>query len=145
MSKYDELCFLLNNKQYDVILLTEIKPKHGAVPDSSVMEIQGYKLFTSDLNAANTRGTSVYVKSTLNAKQVKLPIDSFQDCTWITIQGPDNTSLLIGVIYRSGSPSLAATRDIALHETLKWAANTNNTHLLITGDFIHSNKLTRGA
>ena len=137
MSKYDELCFLLNNKQYDVILLTEIKPKHGAVPDSSVMEIQGYKLFTSDLNAANTRGTSVYVKSTLNAKQVKLPIDSFQDCTWITIQGPDNTSLLIGVIYRSGSPSLAATRDIALHETLKWAANTNNTHLLITGDFNH--------
>ncbi|CAH1269255.1 Hypp4131 [Branchiostoma lanceolatum] len=102
------------------------------------MQIQGYDLFTSDLESPNTRGRCVYTKAVYKAKQV-IPPTEFADCTWVSEQGRNDTSLLIGTLYRSGSPALAITRDLALHETLKWAVNTQNSHVLITGDFNHPN------
>ncbi|XP_076037998.1 uncharacterized protein LOC143023364 [Oratosquilla oratoria] len=59
------------------------------------------------------------------------------DATWFQIRGQSNSKLLIGVLYRSGSPTLAIPRNETLHTTLNWAATSNNTHKLIVGDFNH--------
>ena len=58
LSKYDELYTI--SKDYDVIALTEIKPKNGKIPELELLQIPGYDLHTSDLMQENTRGTCIY-------------------------------------------------------------------------------------
>ena len=53
------LLALNNIHSFDIMLLTEIKPKIGTIPDIQVMSIPCYDLFTSDLSAPNTRGVSI--------------------------------------------------------------------------------------
>lgn len=56
-SKIDELKAEIAIGEPDLISLVEIKPKHGKIPDKSILEIDGYDLF---LNPAykdeDTRG-----------------------------------------------------------------------------------------
>jgi hypothetical protein len=64
MNKKDELLNLINDKDYDVIALTEIYPKN--IVDSNVSDIEwkikGYKEFISPSDIATRRGCLVYVK-----------------------------------------------------------------------------------
>ncbi|KAK4317660.1 hypothetical protein Pmani_011282 [Petrolisthes manimaculis] len=138
LSKYEELIELTINDKYDIILLTKIKPKFGQIPDIPTMNIPGYNLYTNDLHVTNTRGVSVYVRSTLNSKRT-IPIltNTYNDSVWIIVNGSRNSELLIGCVYRSGSPEVALQYETNLHETLIWAANTACSHKLIAGDFNH--------
>ncbi|KAK4315312.1 hypothetical protein Pmani_013483 [Petrolisthes manimaculis] len=123
---------------YDIISLTEIKPNFGCVPDIQTMRFAGYDLFTSDLTTLHTRGTSIYVKSSYQAKQILPDVtEPYADCVWITMKGLNNHNMLLGVIYRSGTPTLANVYDDSLHETITWAASSNYSHKLIMGDFNH--------
>ena len=139
MSKFDELCLLISQKGYDFISLVEIKPKHGTLPQQSDMHIPGYDLFTSNLTASDTRGVCMYVKQSLNARQVQPPTTIlFEDSVWTTIRGGNEDQLLVGCIYRSGTPARAIPRDKMLHQLLRWAADESPyTHKLIHGDFNH--------
>ena len=46
--------------------------------------------------------------------------------------------MLLGCIYRSGTPATAIPRDVALHEAILWSANHSGfSHNLLVGDFNH--------
>ena len=139
MSKLDELGLLISQENYDLIALTEIKPKNGNIPSSNCMHIPGYEQYTSDLTAPDTRGVCLYVKQSLTSNLVEPPKPIvYKDSIWVTITGKGNTKLLAGCVYRSGSSSIAIPRDETLHELLKWAASDgSHSHRLIAGDFNH--------
>ena len=63
--------------------------------------------------------------------------ESYKDSVWATVRGQDNSDLLIGVIYSSGTPHIANTADHSLHTTIAWAASHNSSHKLLAGDFNH--------
>ncbi len=139
MSKYDEILALNQHAQYDIIALTEIKPKHGDIPEHQMMMIPGYDLHTSNLQVPHSRGTCIYTKSILEASLVQPNVHpTFDDSIWVTIKGVNNSALLIGCIYRSGSYYRAIPKDPDLHHAMEWAAEQSvYSHKLIIGDFNH--------
>ena len=138
MSKYDALIALNAIASYDILALTEMKPKIGLVPDHNIMCLPEYDLFTSNFSSDATRGTGIYVKKDFMAKQVFPKEDAkFEDSTWITIRGQDESSILFGVVYRSGSPAKVIPLDPKLHSLLRWAASINHSQKVIVGDFNH--------
>ena len=139
LSKYNEITLLIANSKYDVLAFTEVKPKHGTLPEQSTLNIPGYDLFTSDLDQPNSRGVVIYIKEQFQAKVVQPTTGTiFYDAIWISIKGAENATLLLGCIYRSGIPATAITRDIALHEAILWSANHSGfSHKLLVGDFNH--------
>ncbi len=139
MSKYDELCLLISQGDYDIIALSEIKPKQGSLPTDSSMHIPGYEQYVSNLAAPNTRGVCLYTKQSLTTKLIHPPDSiNYSDSVWATITGESGNKLLVGCVYRSGSPSLAVPKDDMLHKLLLWSAEeSGHTHKLIAGDFNH--------
>jgi exonuclease III len=73
MNKKDELLNLINDKDYDVIALTEIYPKN--IVDSNVSDIEwkikGYKEFISRSDIATRRGCLVYVKEEIDTIEIE--------------------------------------------------------------------------
>ena len=49
LSKLDGLRVLIHTNKYDIITLTEIKPKHGTLPDPESLHISGYTLYLRGL------------------------------------------------------------------------------------------------
>ena len=139
LSKYDEITLQISNNKYDVLTFTEVKPKHGTLPDQSTLNIPGYILFTSDLDQPNSRGVVIYIKEQFQAKVVQPTIGTiFYDAIWTSIKGAENATLLLGCIYRSSTPATAIPRDVALHEAILWSANHSGfSHKLLVGDFNH--------
>ena len=45
----------------DIVTITEVKPKNGTIPELPTLSIQGYQLFTSDMQKQDTKGTCIYV------------------------------------------------------------------------------------
>ena len=68
MSKYDALIALNALECFDMLALTEMKPKVGIIPDHKIMELPGYNLFTSNFSQEATRGTGIYVRKEFLAK-----------------------------------------------------------------------------
>lgn len=124
---------------YDVICITEIKPKNGSTPDQLLLEIPGFSMFCSDLNAQHSRGVCIYVRSSLNAQvYTDEHTSSFKDAVWIQIHSPGEATL-IGCIYRSGSPETARLYDNSLHDVLRHVSQLDSfSQHLIVGDFNHS-------
>ena len=64
--------------------------------------------------------------------------DSFKDCIWVSIKDKYNRNLLIGNVYRSGTPEKAKVHDQKLHEMIKEMSTDPKYHeVVITGDFNH--------
>ena len=137
LSKYDEITLLIVNNKYDVLAFTEVKPTHGTLPEQSTLNIPGYDLFTSDLDQPNSRGVVLYIKEQFQAKVVQpTPGTIFYNAIWTSIKGAENATLLLGWIYRSGTPATAIPRDVALHEAILWSANHSSfSHKLLVDDF----------
>ena len=68
LSKLDELQVLTHTNKYDIITLTEIKPKHGTLPDPESLQINGYTLYLGDLANTNSRGVCCYVNDKLSSE-----------------------------------------------------------------------------
>ena len=139
-SKLDELQAEIIINEPDIICLTEIKPKHGNIPEKEVLELQGYDLFLNPAyNEPDTRGVCMYLKKYLNASAVTNDTTkSFKDSTWVEISGKHNKKLLLSTVYRSGSPAKAKLLDKDLHRTIKeMALKKDYSQAVITGDFNH--------
>ena len=135
----EDILYRVSTENPDVIPLTEIKPKNGDIPDEKELQINGYTLYLcKGYDNKNTRGTCVYVKSCFNSSIVSSPVsDKFEDCVWVKIEG-DSKPLLIGNIYRSGSPNKSKTLDENLHNMIKgMALDKQFGDVVITGDFNH--------
>ena len=138
LSKTEELNELVAEFSFDVMALNEIKPKNGGIKLLETLNIEGYALFTSDFQIEDTRGVCIYVKKHLCASQI-VPNTAleFNDCVWVSI-GNENCDekVLLGCLYRSGTPATANKYDKALHENLLWAStNTTFANTIVVGDF----------
>ena len=80
----------------------------------------------------------IYVKSTLNATLIDIDeCKKFKDCVWIRIPTQEN-DLLVGCIYRSGTPNKAITLDKDMHDMINYMTlNSGYKNVLILGDFNH--------
>ena len=80
-SKLDELKAVITLENPDIICITEIKPKHGEIPDKQVLEIQEYELFINPAySEKDTRGVCIYCKQYLNATVIDTEITkSYKD------------------------------------------------------------------
>ena len=117
-------------------MFTEIKPKHGAIPDISTFNIPGYDLYTNNLKDVRTRGTCIYVSN--NFKSVSLDIGghTFHDSTTVQVTGVGNQNILLQCIYRSGSPDIASQHDDEMYKLFSNTAKIQNvSKKVIAGDF----------
>ena len=137
-SKLNELETYLSTHQTDVVCITEAKPKHGALPQISSLNIEGFTLYTSDFRAKDSRGVCIYVNSNISATEHTDEVTSkYKDAVWISIQAGAN-KILLGTIYRSGTHTTAIKYDDDLHQVITHISNYKQfTHTIITGDFNH--------
>ena len=138
LSKIDELKALMSEFNLDIVGLNEVKPKNGEIPTEATLQLPGYQLFCSDFHKEDTRGACIYVKNNLNVSQIfpdTGPV--FNDAVWISITGgSSDDSILMGCVYRSGTPATAKKYDKELNKQLLWASNQSQyPSKIIFGDF----------
>ena len=119
-----------------ILVLTEIKPKNGKIPDLKLLEIDGYTLHLSNLEETDTRGVCIYVSNKYKSIQLKSN-HNYNDAVWVSIYGDnDQQKILLGGVYRSGTPATAAKYDNELNEMLVKMSNMQgHTHTYCFGDF----------
>ena len=142
LKKWDEFLPRITLEKPDIICITEIKPKNGQLPDKKLLEIKGYDLFLNNAyHHPTTRGVYIYTKEILKATPVITHTTNiFDDSVWASIPGPQGRNLLIGCIYRSGSPEKAIPLDDGLHKMITaMAHNKDYKEVMIVGDFNHPN------
>ena len=77
------------------------------------------------MSRADTNGTC---SNSIQASQVLDDLTSYADATWVSIKQGGNQRLLIGCVYRSGTPATAAKYDSDLHNTLRTMSNSSEFH-----------------
>ena len=92
LSKLDELRVLTHTNKYDIITLTEIKPKHGTLPDPESLQINGYTLYLGDLANTNSRGVCCYVNDKLSSEIILTP-EQYNDSVWVRVMVDDQSNL----------------------------------------------------
>ena len=79
-----ELESLLNNKEMDIIGLTEILPKHSVFENLDIYyKLNNYNIYTNDLKEG--RGIAIYVREGLCAERVFMQTD-FKEAVWCRIK-----------------------------------------------------------
>lgn len=107
----------------EIIALTEIKPKNGKIPDNKLLEIEGYTLHMSNIEATDTRGVCIYVSNKYKSVQVK-GNHNYNDAVWVSIYGDDKQQkVLLGCVYRSGTPATAIKYDENLNQMMIMMSN----------------------
>ena len=138
-NKGEELAMLAREKDYDVIIVTEILPKNLSsfsdvlktnpkdVCDSFVLP--GFKSFS----CSEGRGVVIFVKDSLDCTRVS-ELDVFIPCVFIKIILSDVESILVGGVYRS--PSSTAEDNDNLNTLINNAVDVaKGQKLVIAGDF----------
>ena len=93
----------------------------------------------TNYNSTDTRGVAIFSKQNLNGKVIEDDVTSkFKDAVWLEIPSPHNEKLLVGCIYRSGSPAKAVKLDAELHKMMiHTATEAGFKAVLMVGDFNH--------
>ena len=141
-SKSDELKSEVTINEPDIICITEVKPKNGDPTEEQILELDGYHLFVNHAyKDDDTRGVCLYIKEYLNSSLVTTDrANQFKDSLWVEVCGNNSELLLIGLIYRSGTPAKAIALDNSLHQVIKeFSAINKYSEILILGDFNHPN------
>ena len=115
----------------------EIKPKNGKIPDTSLLHIDGYNYHINDLDDTNTRGCIVYVKTRFESSSIDIEQHKFKDSIWVSIKGSKaRDKILVGCIYRSGTPTTAISNDDNLRTMMRTSSGLTGYHSkIIAGDF----------
>ena len=141
LSKIDLLHAQIQSHEPEIIALTEIKPKNGKIPDVKLLEIGGYTLHMSNIEATDTRGVCIYVSNKYKSVQITGNHD-YKDAVWVSIYGDkENEKVLIGCVYRSGSPATAMKYDENLNKMMIAMSNMPNfIQTYCFGDFNYPNR-----
>ena len=143
-NKKDDLLMFTAGNKFDIIMITEMIPKQqkNVIP-SSLLNIDGYELFCNfdvnmeNLGASGIRGTGIYVRNEIVAREIRFDNIQHADQVWVEIPLKDNNKLLCGCIYRSPSGDTQSTINSIkeIGKTLIEASNQKMSHILIAGDF----------
>ena len=120
-----------------LIGIVEAKAKNGVIPPKECLELNNYDMFLSPhYNDQDTRGAVIYTKSNLNATIVDTDESKrFKDCVWIRVPSIGG-DILVGCIYRSGTPNKAIPLDKDLNQMIKnMSLHAGYKCVIIMGDF----------
>ena len=107
-NKKDQLLLFIDNKQPDIIMITEMLPKNqiNEIPPT-IWNINGYTQYLNfntddeNPNLTDIRGTAIYIKREIITSEVKINESSYKDLLWVETHLEGNEKILIGCIYRS--------------------------------------------
>lgn len=133
MNKRSELELILRDQNPDIVFITETLPKYDV---REAEQIDGYVLY---VNEKQKRGVCICVKETLVCDQIKYftDVEEKMDMLWLTMNLNRNDKLLIGCVYRS--PNNTERENEEMMAELVRAAQSQCSHILITGDLNYSN------
>ena len=133
INKRDEFLAVAEEENPDIIVVTEILPKNTRGNPIQLAELQlpQYDSFTNLED--RKRGVCLYVKKHLKAVPNCNLVSTVAESVWCEVSLKDKDRLLIGGIYRS--PNGDDTVDSEVRELLLKASETQNSHILIMGDF----------
>ena len=117
--------------------IAESKPKSGEIPSKESLNVAGYDVFFSkDYENSDTRGVVMYTKHHLKASEVimkECPI--YKDSVWVQLP-VGKEKILVGCIYRSGTPSKAKLHDNELNKMIKYmVTKAGYRNVVLMGDF----------
>ena len=127
-----ELESLLNNKEIDIIGLTEILPKHSVFENLDIYyKLNNYNIYTNDLKEG--RGIAIYVREGLCAEQVFMQTDFKEAVQRLQRHLRHNDSLLVCCMNRSPNSNDQNSNElISLFNKVK---DTGGSHKLIMAHF----------
>ena len=133
-NKREELGLLLDEKQFDVMGITE-SWTHDGIGDAEIA-FPGYRLFRKDRSGKHKcrgGGVLLYVKEDFIVEELTSELDKENESVWVRISTGNGTgeSVVIGVCYKS--PSALKEEVESLYESIK--RFTNKSHCLVMGDF----------
>jgi exonuclease III len=137
-NKMDELNVYIKEKNYDIIGITEVKPKNHRY-DLKIGEIQieGYTMFTCNIENKNGRGICIYIKDNYNVQEY-IPAEKCEEAIWIEIEANRKNKIIIGCIYRSPN-STQSNNDALIRQISEMCNLYNSQQTIIMGDFNYRN------
>ena len=135
VGKMDELRYLAQNEEPNIIGISETWANE-TISDAE-LHIEGYTLFRKDRKSKTQSkggGVALYVKETLRSRQSStMDANQFDESVWCRVDFAD-TSLLVGVCYRS--PTSSDDNNDKLVDLLRIAVEeSRGSQLLLMGDF----------
>jgi len=113
-NKLNELNTLIKSLQQkpSVIAITEVKPKHKWHSNINELQIEGYCMFSNNLDNVNSRGVIIYVDKCLHSSEISIET-KFSENIFVKI----NSDLVIENIYRS--PGSGKENDSELYDLIQ--------------------------
>ena len=116
-----------------IIAITEVKLKNTRHPlTEPEIKIDGFDLFTKNIEQSTGRGLALYVKPELKAYEV-IPEVTYEEMLGIVVHLSNNLSMLVSCMYRS--PSSTTENNLSLVEAIKEIDKTQTPLKIIVGDF----------
>ena len=130
-NKFDELKARLSCEQYDVICITEVKPKNSRyLINISEIQLEGYNIF-NNVNPTG-RGVIIYVNNLLKATIID-DIDLVcNDTVFVSLTINATEELILGCVYRS--PNSNQDHNDKLNQVIV-SVSRKNKKVLLVGDF----------
>lgn len=120
-----------------IIALCEVKSKNGGIRELVEYDLNGYKLFQSNLEGVEGRGIAVYVHNSIvkSVQQIHPKIKFEESCLLeIKLRGFD--TMLFGCMYRSPTPSPSALdNNLNLNKLFLNLCSKKYSHICLVGDF----------
>ena len=115
LNKIDELKLRISSEDYDIICITEIKPKNSRYEiNPPEFQIDGYNLFHNIHESG--RGIASYVKKDIKASIISDTNAKFSEAVLLSINTISAEHFVIGCIYRS--PNCSSENNEQLNELI---------------------------
>ncbi|XP_071941051.1 uncharacterized protein [Antedon mediterranea] len=132
LNKRDEFKLRMKDSDPDIILLTEILPKHSLYQvQKNELEIEEYNFYYSE----KKRGIGIYVKSHLSVSVVDFESD-FEESLWVEVY-VGSQRMVIGCMYRS--PNSTMENNFKIRELFGRVNMIKCDYLIVAGDFNFGN------
>ena len=116
-----------------IIAITENKPKNTRHPlREPEIKIEGFDLFTKNIEQSTGRGLAFYVKPELKAYEV-IPKVTYEEMLGVVVHLSNNLSMLVSCMYTS--PSSTTENNLSLFEAIKEIDKPQMPVKIIVGDF----------
>ena len=116
-----------------IIAITEVKPQNTRHPPTEPeIKIDGFDLFTKNIEQSMGRGIASYAKPGLKAYEV-IPEITYDEMLCVVVHLSSNLSMLVSCMYTS--PSSTTESNLLLVEAIKESDETKMPLKIIVGDF----------
>ena len=125
----------VTNEEPNVIGINEVKPKNNRYPVNPAefnLEDLNYDMFENNIETDTGRGQLLYTSKDLKATQVYFD-SKFEESVFVELNLKDGDSLIIGLLYRSGSGEEMNNKE--MNNIITEVCANGYSHILLMGDF----------